>query len=145
MAAECAAALAKDYSFLEFDVQGRVLVDVHSGLNQEVGALQNELQSNLGFKTTGVYPSQNMVTGWLPVNQILNLPTIAKFAYVTPVYKPIASWQLPDGRRPGHPFRHLPRRWQRERCGRQSRRDFHLHQPSRRRHSRVGRHRRPAG
>ncbi len=32
-----------------------------------------------------------MVTGWLPVNQILNLPNLANYDSVTPVYKPEAN------------------------------------------------------
>ncbi len=85
------AAIAKAYSFLEFDQQGRVLVDVHSGVTQDLSALESELQSNLGFSATGVYPSQNIVTGWLPVNQILNLPNVAHFASIDPVFKPEVS------------------------------------------------------
>ena len=32
-----------------------------------------------------------MVTGWLPINQILNLPNLDNFDSVDPVYKPIVN------------------------------------------------------
>ena len=75
-------------NFLEFDGQGRVKVNVHSTLTHYLAALKTDLTTRFGFTATGTYASQNMVIGWLPVNQILNLPNAAHFHSVTPVYKP---------------------------------------------------------
>ncbi len=77
------------FDFLQFDNQGRVLVDVHSTLSANLNGLVNTLTSQYGFSTLAVYPYQVMVQGWLPVNQILNLPKAANFGSVDPVYKPI--------------------------------------------------------
>ncbi len=76
-----------DFSFLEFNGQS-VLVNVHSTQTANLDTLQKNLQTQLGFTTVSTFASQNMVTGFLPVNQILNLPNIADFDSVTPVYKP---------------------------------------------------------
>jgi hypothetical protein len=78
----------QDFKFLEFDQQGRVLVNVHSTLTKYLDGLQSDLQTKLGFATVGAYPSQNLVVGWLPVNQILNLSNLDHFHSVTSVYKP---------------------------------------------------------
>ena len=80
-----------DFSFLEFDAQGRVLINVHSTQTATLGTFQKDLQTQLGFTTVSAFASQDMVTGFLPVNQILNLPNIADFDSVTPVYKPILN------------------------------------------------------
>ena len=81
----------QDFSFLDFDKQSRVLVDVHSTQTANLSSLQSELTSQLGFATTLVTTDQNMVTGWLPINQILNLPNLDNFDSVDPVYKPIVN------------------------------------------------------
>ena len=89
----------QDFNFLEFDQQDRVLVNVHSTFTSDLAGLQSDLQTKLGFTATGTYPSQNMVTGWLPINQIVNLPNLANFDSVTPVYKPqtnIGSYPTDD-------------------------------------------------
>ena len=77
------------FNFLQFDSQGRVLVDVHSTLLTYLGGLTDLLTAKYGFSTVAAYPSQVMVQGWLPVNQILNLPNAANFGSVDPVYKAI--------------------------------------------------------
>ena len=41
-----------DFSFLEFDGQGRVLVNVHSTQTANLGGLQTDLETQLGFTTT---------------------------------------------------------------------------------------------
>ena len=79
---------AQDFSFMEFDSQNRVLVNVHSTLPKNLDGLETDLENQLGFTMTAVTPAQNMATGWLPVNQILNLPNLANYDSVTPVYKP---------------------------------------------------------
>ena len=79
-----------DFSFLEFNGQS-VLVNVHSTQTSNLGGLEKNLESQIGFTTTEVTTAQNMVTGWLPINQILNLPKIANFDSVTPVYKPMEN------------------------------------------------------
>jgi subtilisin family serine protease len=81
----------QDFKFLEFDHQGRVLVNVHSTETANLDGLHAELMSQMRFTTTEFAPAENRVTGWLPVNQILNLPNLANFDSVTPVYKPIEN------------------------------------------------------
>jgi len=76
------------YSFLEFDQQGGVLVDVHSTLLKYLPALTTELTTQFGFMVSGTYTSQDMVQGWLPINEILSLPNAAHFGSVDPVYAP---------------------------------------------------------
>ena len=58
-----------DFSFLEFNSQGQVLVGVHSTLTQYLDGLESYLESHLGFTPTLLTPAQNLVTGWLPVNR----------------------------------------------------------------------------
>ncbi|HVS34836.1 MAG TPA: Ig-like domain-containing protein, partial [Gemmataceae bacterium] len=79
------------FSFLQFDNQGRVLVDVHSTLGTYLNGLTNALTAQSGFTSIGTYPSQVMVQGWLPINQILTLPLIPNFGSVDPVYKPMTK------------------------------------------------------
>jgi subtilisin family serine protease len=81
----------QDFTFLEFDQQSRVLINVHSTQTADLAGLQSDLTTQLGFTATEVAPAQNMVTGWLPINQILNLPNIANFDTVTPVFKPFEN------------------------------------------------------
>ncbi|HZY90739.1 MAG TPA: S8 family serine peptidase, partial [Gemmataceae bacterium] len=73
-----------------FDATGRVLVNVR-GLNTNTDTLQNGLVNQLGMTVTGTTRDQQMVTGYLPVNQVRELPTVVDFASVTPVYAPIFS------------------------------------------------------
>ncbi len=72
----------------QFDAQGRVLVSVRSTLTKYLDGLVNDLK-NLGMVVSTITPAQNMVTGYLPVGQILNLPNVAHFAAANPVWKPV--------------------------------------------------------
>ncbi len=76
------------FDFLQFDSQGRVLVDVHSTLPKYLTDLTTDLKNNLGFQVNMTVTAQNMVEGWLPVSQILALPNAANFGSVVPVNKP---------------------------------------------------------
>src|SRR5262249_39434920 len=51
--------------------------------------LATDLVQKLGFRVTGTTPAQTMVTGYLPVANIMALEGLANFASVTPVYRPI--------------------------------------------------------
>jgi hypothetical protein len=73
-----------------YDAKGRVLIDVRATLTKYMGNLQTELQ-NLGMNVDVVTPSQNMITGYLPINKILDLPNQAHFSAATPVLKPKLS------------------------------------------------------
>jgi hypothetical protein len=73
-----------------FDDQQRVKVNVHPTLRKDLKTLQAGLVS-WGMAVTQVTPSQNMVTGYLPIARIKDLPLLANFASVTPVYAPIRS------------------------------------------------------
>lgn len=99
-----------DFSFLEFNGQS-VLVNVHSTQTANLAGLQQNLESQLGFTTTEVTTAQNMVTGWLPDKSD---PEFAERGQLqlrdAGVQTDRECRQLPDGRRPRHPFRHLPRR-----------------------------------
>src|SRR5438270_928326 len=44
--------------------------------------------AHLGMRVVGTYPAQAMVSGYLPLDQILNLPTVPGFAAATPSFKP---------------------------------------------------------
>src|SRR5207248_3669647 len=74
-----------------YDSKGRVLVQVRSTLTKYMGDLQNELEKNLGMTVLLQEAKQNMLIGYLPINQILNLPNQAHFSAATPVLKPKTS------------------------------------------------------
>jgi hypothetical protein len=78
-------------SLFEFDSQGRVDVSVRSTLGKYLDGLETDLKG-LGMVVTTVTPAQNMVTGFLPVDQILNLPNLAHFAAADPVIKPVTRF-----------------------------------------------------
>jgi hypothetical protein len=76
------------FNFLQFDQQGRVLVNVHVTLSKYLSDLASAVKG-LGMTITDTVASQGMVTGWLPVAQILALEQLPNFYSVTPAYKPI--------------------------------------------------------
>jgi hypothetical protein len=98
-------AVQAGFNFLQFDAQGRVLVDIHSTLPKHLNGLQTNLTANYGFSVVATYASQSMVQGWLPINQILNLPNAADFGSVDPVYRPIVRGEEGDPVIKGPQFR----------------------------------------
>jgi hypothetical protein len=73
-----------------WDAQGRVLVRVRSTLTKYMGDLEAELKT-LGMNVVLLEPSQNMIIGYLPLDNILDLPNQAHFSAATPVLKPALS------------------------------------------------------
>lgn len=78
----------KGFSFLVFDKQQRVFINVRATLPQYVAGLESALQG-LGMHVVRLAPSQNLITGFLPIGAIGLLTTLANYEAVTPVYKPI--------------------------------------------------------
>jgi photosystem II stability/assembly factor-like uncharacterized protein len=76
-------------SGLVFDSAGRVLVNIRASTpsGNSLGAFSARLKT-LGLVVTGTTPTQNMVTGYLPVSSITQLPLVPQFGAVTPVYAP---------------------------------------------------------
>jgi hypothetical protein len=70
-----------------FDSQGRVLVEARATTAAHVGQLKAGLQG-LGMGVIGTAPSQNMVIGYLPVNEILAMPSLTGFNSATAVERP---------------------------------------------------------
>jgi hypothetical protein len=70
-----------------FDSQGRVLVQARSTLTKYMGSLQSGLQS-LGMTVLATQPDQNMIIGWLPISQIMNMGKLAHFSTATAALKP---------------------------------------------------------
>jgi hypothetical protein len=70
---------------LTFDDQQRVEVNVHAMLPKYLKSVETALQ-NMGMIVKVVTPGQNMVTGFLPIPRITDLPNLANFEAVTPVY-----------------------------------------------------------
>jgi hypothetical protein len=73
---------------LEIDVQDRVLVNVRYTLPKYADDVQTSLQQ-LGMAVTGVTPSQNMITGWLPILRLDDLVRMPHYDAVTPVLRPV--------------------------------------------------------
>jgi hypothetical protein len=73
---------------LVFDDFGRVEVNVHATLTKYLNGLTANLQS-WGMSFVSMAPWQNMITGFLPITRIADLPTLPHFASVTPVYAPV--------------------------------------------------------
>ena len=71
-----------------YNDKGDILVSVRATLGKYVSGLENDLE-NLGMQVVGVFPDQNMVQGYLPIKQILNLPTLANFSTATGVPREI--------------------------------------------------------
>jgi hypothetical protein len=87
---------ASTFPFLVFDRQGRVMVNVHATLEKYLDGLKQAAQQD-GMQVLFVTTDQTMVTGFLPVEQILNLPNLPQFAAVTPVYRPRTRNTDPEG------------------------------------------------
>jgi hypothetical protein len=75
-------------TLFSFDSQKRVLINVRATLPQYMGGLTTALE-NWGMNVVGADSNQNMITGYCPVAQVANLPNLANFDSVTPVYAPI--------------------------------------------------------
>src|SRR5262249_21721678 len=80
---------ALERSLFTFDRQHRVELSVHSTRTGFLDGLKNELISR-GMDVVGVYPGQNMVTGFLPIANIPDLPRLGHFDSVNPVFRPKA-------------------------------------------------------
>jgi hypothetical protein len=74
-----------------FDSNNRVLVNVRSSSPDHIDQMKSDLVNNLGMTVTTVTPSQNMVTGFLPISAVENIPSVTDYSAVTPVYAPIVS------------------------------------------------------
>ena len=68
-----------------FDEEDRVKVNVRATLPGHLNDLANSL-TQLGIDITSISTDQSIVTGFLPIAQITNLPSVAHFAAVTPSY-----------------------------------------------------------
>jgi hypothetical protein len=80
-------ALYAKFPDLQFDGQQRVAVHVRATLPQFLDGLRSSLL-NIGMSITGVYPSQNMVNGGLPISQIAKLSSLPNFDTATEIPKP---------------------------------------------------------
>src|SRR5262249_20182488 len=68
-----------------FDDQGRVKVNIRAVLNRFVNDLANSLTA-WGMKVISTTPSQGIITGYLPIARITDLPSLPYFAAITPSY-----------------------------------------------------------
>ena len=73
---------------LQIDGEGRVLIQARATPNEPVSDFASQLQG-LGMQVVYSNPEANMVTGWLPVNQLANLTNLQRFDAAVPVYKPV--------------------------------------------------------
>ncbi|MFO0881201.1 MAG: S8 family serine peptidase [Gemmataceae bacterium] len=87
VAGPIAALTEKQKSALVID-QNRVLVDVRGTMGKHLAAFRAELEA-LGFVTTQTTASSNLLTGYLPIDRIDDLPGLHYFSAAVPVYKPI--------------------------------------------------------
>lgn len=78
----------RDASLLLYDAQGRVLVNARATLNNHLDEFRQALQA-LGMDVLQVTPDQNLVSGYLPLNQIHNLTSVPFFSAATAGYRPI--------------------------------------------------------
>ncbi len=70
-----------------FDEQGRVLISVRATLERHVDGLRTSLEE-LGMSVVHVERPQNMVIGFLPIDRLLDLESVANFLAATPVHPP---------------------------------------------------------
>jgi hypothetical protein len=71
-----------------WDSQGRVMVHVRATLQNDVAGLSSAL-AGLGMNVLRLDPAQNMVTGYIPVNQILAMANLPNFAAAVAVPRPV--------------------------------------------------------
>jgi hypothetical protein len=87
--------IAAEQRELVFDDAQRVLVNVRLRPDAQgadpLGQLRHDLETNLGLVGTQATPGQQIVTGYLPIQSILTLPSATNFGAVTPVYAPELS------------------------------------------------------
>lgn len=88
--------LSQKYNFLRWDDQYRVGVNVRATLTKYVDTLKQQLEG-MGMQVTYVAKSQNLITGYLPVDQIMALENLDAFSAVTAAYKPRTAAGLVPG------------------------------------------------
>jgi subtilisin family serine protease len=82
--------LTTKYHLLAFDAGNRVGVMVRAATATHLELLRSEL-AGLGMQVVNVSARQEVISGYLDPSRINDLPGLAGFAGVAPIYKPIAS------------------------------------------------------
>ncbi|MFL5245277.1 MAG: S8 family peptidase [Gemmataceae bacterium] len=67
----------------------RVLITVRTNSDQTVGSVTTSLRS-MGMGVIGVHSNLDQITGYLPINSLMNLQYIPGFVSAVPVYRPKA-------------------------------------------------------
>ena len=80
----------QQYNEFVYDNQGRVLVSVRATLGKYMDGLEADLKT-MGMQVIGTFAAQNMIQGYLPIEHILDLPTLANFSTATGVLRPVTN------------------------------------------------------
>lgn len=80
--------LTQEKTFLFIDDSQRVLVNVRADATTDLSAFQDDLTKQLNMVVTGTTLDQRMITGYVPIDQVLEVNSVAGYAGVTPVYAP---------------------------------------------------------
>lgn len=81
---------------LMVDDQGRIQINARTTQADRLNAFRADLEE-LGMQVTWVEPAQKLVIGYLPVEQINNLPSVPTFHSATPLLAPIRRAGLVAG------------------------------------------------